>query len=135
MEVIYNKPIKNKQFLKLEDTQTQPEIKLSTNKSSIYSLIVHDPNADLGNKIHWARINIKNNNIDTGIDIIPYKGPAPKINTGMHHYIFELYLQDKINNNVKKIRKRYIEMDYFRDKLGLSNPMLTLQFKSKNTIG
>ena len=51
----------------------------------------------------------------------------------MHHYIFELYKQEKINNNIKKLRKRYFEMDYFRNKLELTIPIYTLQFKSKNT--
>ena len=134
LSVIYSKLIKNKQFVKLEDTQIQPEIKLTGNKSSIYSLIVHDPNAVGGNKIHWARINIKNNNINSGIDIIPYKGPAPPPNSGIHNYIFELYKQpNKIDGSPMNDNDRVKPLDDFKQYRNPSNLIATIKFVSRNS--
>lgn len=131
MEVLYNnKSIQNGEFLKVAETKKQPKIKLDTEPNKFYTLIVHDPNAIGGNKIHWAIINIINNDIKNGIDIIPYKGPAPPTNTGIHHYKFELYEQSRYHN-IKPIDERFFKMDEIRDKLKLNHrkPKFRTQFK------
>jgi phosphatidylethanolamine-binding protein (PEBP) family uncharacterized protein len=131
MEVIYNnKSIKNGEFLKVAETKKQPKIKLDMNPEKFYTLIVHDPNAVGGNKIHWAIINILNNDIKNGIVIIPYKGPAPPANTGVHHYKFELYEQPRYHN-INPIDERFFTMDEIRDRLKLNNrkPKIRMQFK------
>lgn len=131
MEVIYNKkPIKDGEFLKVSETQNRPKIKLDMNPEKFYSLIVHDPNAVGGNKIHWAIINIINNNIKNGMDVISYKGPAPPTNTGIHHYKFELYEQNRYHN-IKPLSERFFKMDEIRDILRLNNskPKFRTEFK------
>jgi phosphatidylethanolamine-binding protein (PEBP) family uncharacterized protein len=131
MEVVYNNEfIKNGEFLKVAETKNQPKIKLNVNPEKFYTLVVHDPNAVGGNKIHWVIINIVNNDIKNGKDIIPYKGPAPPTNTGVHHYKFELYEQSKYHN-IKPIDDRFIKMDEIRDRLKLNNrkPKFRKQFK------
>lgn len=133
MEVFYkNKKIFRGEFLKIEDTKNEPKILLNNNQDTnkIYTLIIHDPNAVGGNKIHWARINILNNDIKNGIDIIPYEGPAPPNNTGIHHYKFELYEQS-MYHNVKPLNERFFTMDEIRDILKLKNtkPILNTEFK------
>ena len=132
MDIIYYKALKNNIYIKLEDTSEMPEIILKTTGTGLYSLILYDPDAIGGNKIHWMRVNIKNNKIESGIDIIPYKGPNPPIDTGIHHYIFELYNQDKMFD-IKKLRKRFIPMDKLRNKYDLGKPLYTMKFRSKNT--
>lgn len=131
MDIRYNnnKLLKDGEFLKVSETQIQPEIKLNVDPNEIYTLIVHDPNAVGGNKIHWARINIKNGDIHSGKDIIPYLGPAPPRYTGIHHYIFELYKQ-KRENKLGQIETRAFKMNNFRNKLKISRPIYSIKFIS-----
>ena len=138
MKVFYNnKPIKSGEFLTISETKRKPKITLNVNPDKFYTLILHDPNAVGGNKIHWAIINILNNDISSGTDIIPYKGPAPPTNTGIHHYKFELYEQSTYHN-IKPIDERFFTMDKIRDILKLNNrkPKSHTQFKiqSNNSI-
>lgn len=131
MEIFYdNKLINNGEFLQVDKTQSKPIIKLNLNPNKFYTLILHDPDAVGGNKIHWAIINIVNNNIKNGKDIIPYKGPQPPTNSGIHHYKFELYEQSNYHN-VKSINERFLNMYQIRDKLKLNNhkPKFKIQFK------
>jgi phosphatidylethanolamine-binding protein (PEBP) family uncharacterized protein len=138
MEVIYNgKIIKNKEIIPVKDTQIQPKINflsvIKENKSNVYTLILHDPDAVGGNKIHWLKVNIQYNDINTGKDIISYKGPSPPINTGIHHYKFKLYKQDNIVDvNLKK--GRTFNVKYIKTMLKLKQPIYKIEFCSKNTI-
>lgn len=130
MEVIYGKnAMTNGQFLSVKKTQSRPDVIIKKDPSKIYTLIIHDPNAVGGNKIHWARINITNNDINTGLDIIPYKGPAPPLNTGMHHYRFELYEQNK-THDISPIKERAFKMNQIRNILKVKSPISRIYFKS-----
>lgn len=132
MEVFYNsKLLESGQFLKVSETQIEPVIKIDENPDNFYTLILHDPDAVGGNYIHWAKINITNNDIVTGNTIIPYKGPAPPRNTGKHHYIFNLYLQNGVNDN-KPISERAFEMNVLEDMLNLNKPIFKTEFISEN---
>jgi phosphatidylethanolamine-binding protein (PEBP) family uncharacterized protein len=136
MEIIYNnKQISksNNDFLKINETQKQPEIKLDVDKTKTYLLIMYDPDAVLGTHIHWILSNIKNNNINTGIDLIKYKGPAPPPHSGKHRYIFELYEQ-KIPH-LNPIEDRTITIEKLRDKLDVNQPINKIQFISQNESG
>jgi phosphatidylethanolamine-binding protein (PEBP) family uncharacterized protein len=134
MEVIYNnKLISNNEFLKVSETQVKPEIKLSYDIRKTYLLIMYDPDAVSGTYIHWVISNIKNNNINEGIELITYKGPAPPPKTGKHHYIFELFEQNLLN--LQSIQDRVINIDYLKNKLGLDEPINKIQFISENDSG
>lgn len=63
-------------------------------KGKYYTLIMHDPNAvnDNHNFVHWIVTNIQLTNVQ-GYPFLEYKGPAPPANSGIHNYIFTLYLQ------------------------------------------
>ena len=63
-------------------------------KGKYYTLIMHDPNAvnDSHNFVHWVITNIQLTNVQ-GHPFLDYKGPAPPSNSGIHNYIFTLYLQ------------------------------------------
>lgn len=135
MEVIYNdKLIKDSEFLKVSDTQIEPNIKLNVDYNKFYSLIMYDPDAVNGTHIHWIRVNITNNDIRTGNIIIPYKGPAPPANTGKHRYIFELYEQNG-ENNLEETEERNMSIISLRKKLQLKNPIYKIQFISQNEVG
>lgn len=132
MEVIYNnKLIKNNEYVKVLETQTEPQIIFHDNKNNIYTLIMYDPDAINGTYIHWIVSDIKENNIKNGKVLIPYKGPAPPPKTGKHRYIFELYLQ---GNNLN-ISERSISIISVRNKMSLNEPIYKIQFISQNEGG
>jgi phosphatidylethanolamine-binding protein (PEBP) family uncharacterized protein len=132
MEVIYNnKLIKNNQYVKVVETQIKPQIVFDENKNNIYTLIMYDPDAINGTYIHWIVSDIKDNNIENGKVLIPYKGPAPPPKTGKHRYIFELYLQ---GNNLN-INERSISIISVRNKMSLNEPIYKIQFISQNESG
>jgi phosphatidylethanolamine-binding protein (PEBP) family uncharacterized protein len=135
MDVIYkNRLINNNDFLKVLDTQLEPNINFNFNPNNLYSLIFYDPDAVNGTHIHWVLVNITNNDIKTGNIIIPYKGPAPPPNTGNHRYIFELYEQNR-ENKLEKINDRIFSINEIRNKLNVKNPIFKIQFISKNESG
>jgi len=132
MEVIYNnKLIKNNQYVKVVETQIKPQIVFDENKNNIYTLIMYDPDAINGTYIHWIVSDIKDNNIENGKVLIPYKGPAPPPKTGKHRYIFELCLQ---GNNLN-INERSISIISVRNKMSLNEPIYKIQFISQNESG
>lgn len=135
MEVYYNgKLMKYGEFLKVSETQVEPEIKLNKTQNNIYTLILYDPDAVGGTHIHWSIINITSNDIKTGNIIIPYTGPAPPPKTGKHHYIFGLYKQNR-ENNIDPIDKRQIDIDRLENMLKVSNPVFETKFISENESG
>ena len=91
LEIYYNnKKLVNDEFLKPSETQVEPKIKYNFKSNNLYTLIMHDPDAVNGNRVHWLVTNI-NKNINNGKILLPYVGPAPPAKTGKHRYIFELY--------------------------------------------
>ena len=72
MKIYYDdNEIKNKQFLTPTETNKQPIVKYTCNnndngKNNLYSLIMYDPDSIHGTYIHWAVINIPNNDIKNG---------------------------------------------------------------------
>ena len=133
MDVIYNNNIKENEFLTPNETQKQPQVKLNYDNNKEYIIIMHDPDAVGGNRIHWMITNIRNNEINSGKIIFPYEGPAPPAKTGKHRYIFELYKQQKNNNLV--LEDRIISMNSLRNKFTLDKPIFKIKFISKNEIG
>ena len=67
MEITYNDIQISDQYLSPEVTQIKPIVSLTgldTNK--MYTLIMSDPNAVVGNYIHWLVINIPSEDLKTG---------------------------------------------------------------------
>ena len=134
MEVFYNnKLVNNNEFLKPSETQVEPKIKYNFNLNNLYTLIMHDPDAVNGNRVHWLVTNI-NKNINNGKILLPYVGPAPPAKTGKHRYIFELYKQSEILN-VEPLGERSISINLLRNKLNLSRYISKIQFISQNESG
>lgn len=138
MEITYNDIQISDQYLSPEVTQIKPIVSLTgldTNKT--YTLIMSDPNAVGGNKIHWLVININGtsniNNIETGKAILEYYGPRPPPESGEHNYIFSLYESNK-NNKINQI-ERQIELAELLTKLDITGkPIYTKKFTSHNSI-
>jgi len=94
---------------------------------------MYDPDAVFGTHIHWMISNIKNRDINSGVELIPYKGPAPPPKTGKHRYIIELYEKNLLNTD--SFEERSISIGNLRKKLGLNIPVNKIQFISQNENG
>lgn len=135
MEVSYNGNIlKDNQFLRVSETQSEPHIKLNVDANKLYTLIFYDPDAVSGTYIHWIKANITNNDMTTGNIIIPYKGPAPPPKTGKHHYIFNLYQQNG-ENKTGLLEEKVFELNELQNKLGVHELVYQIQFISQNESG
>jgi phosphatidylethanolamine-binding protein (PEBP) family uncharacterized protein len=133
MEVYYNnKLVNNNEFLKPSETQSKPQIKYTFENNKSYTLLMRDPDSIHGNRFHWIAINIVHD-IKNGQDLLSYTGPAPPPKTGTHHYIFELYEQDRSID--MKLEERNIPMDFVKKILNIGNPISVVQFISKNQSG
>ena len=138
MEIRYGNIKVSDQYLSPEATQIKPNVSLTgldTNK--MYTLIMSDPNAVVGNYIHWLVININGtsniNNIETGKAILEYYGPRPPPESGEHNYIFSLYESNK-NNKINQ-SERQIELAELLTKLDITGkPIYTKKFTSHNSI-
>jgi phosphatidylethanolamine-binding protein (PEBP) family uncharacterized protein len=135
MKIFYNgKIIKNNEFIKVTETKSEPLVNLNLDPNYYYTLILYDPDAVGGTYIHWLKVNITNNDINTGNIIISYKGPSPPPKTGIHHYIFELYKQNRENNS-EKITERLISIAEFKKNLKINTLIDKIQFISENKSG
>jgi len=135
MKIFYNgKIIKNNEFIKVTETKSEPLVNLNLDPNYYYTLIMYDPDAVGGTYIHWLKVNITNNDINTGNIIISYKGPSPPPKTGIHHYIFELYKQDRENNS-EKITERLILIAELKKNLKINTLIDKIQFISENKSG
>lgn len=136
LKIKYDKILIDKQYLTPLQTGKQPTISYLFEPNELYTLIMYDPDTPMGDYVHWLVINIKDN-INNGQTIIPYKGPSPPINTGIHRYIFYIYKQTNfINKNFLKDIERTIKYEILLDKLGLNNkPITETYFTSKYQIG
>ena len=134
MEIFYNsKFVNNNAFLKPSETQIKPQIKFSFENNKLYTLLMYDPDSVYGNRFHWIVTNIIND-VKNGEDVLLYTGPAPPPKTGTHRYIFELYEQENINNNVN-IEERNISMNFVKKMLNIGDPISKFRFISRNESG
>jgi phosphatidylethanolamine-binding protein (PEBP) family uncharacterized protein len=140
MEIYYKNKYLNKDniFLTPQETYEQPIIKLTNLHSyKTYCLIMFDPDAVGGNKIHWLVTNITDNDISNGNVLIKYKGPAPPKGSGIHHYVFCL-LEQKTNIPIKNynFNSRFIELTELFKKLYMDKKNVKIldirYFVSKN---
>jgi len=130
MEIIYpsTRLYKNNLFLSIEESSVEPIINIDCRLKSFYTLLMFDPDAVGGNKIHWLIVNITQNNIFTGDTIVNYKGPNPPKDSGKHHYVFSLFRQHKIIDpeNIV-VESRFIELERLFSMLKTNNNYFTLE--------
>ena len=98
-------------YLSKKDTASAPKIDFGNllKKGKYYTLIMHDPNAvnDNHNVNHWVITNIQLTNTSETLHkalmpLLDYIGPNPPPDSGIHKYIFTLYLQPNvISKNIK----------------------------------
>jgi len=86
--------IHNNIYLTPSQTASAPQVTFKPDRYHYYyTLVLFDPNAVGGNRIHWLVINIPGNDIHQGEVLFSYDGPHPPKGTGIHHYCFVLLLQ------------------------------------------
>lgn len=104
-------PIINGTFLTSYETALPPKIFLPPGfESSYMTLILHDPDAVGGNKIHWLVMNIPGDNLHGGDCVFSYVGPHPPKGTGIHHYYFLLLKQKEKNMILPFFPTRHVPM-------------------------
>ena len=132
MFVLYNSlKVKNHEFLSIASTQDQPTIDFKSDANKYYTLMMRDPNAALGHRVHWLVVNIRGNDVQSGFPVFPYLGPAPPLHSGIHHYIFEIYSQDvSLKKNIQsQLSHRYIPLKTLKTILHLNHPLDTIYFR------
>lgn len=139
MEIIYPSTslYKNNLFLSIEESSVEPIINLNCESKYFYTLLMFDPDAVGGNKIHWLIVNITKNDILIGNTIVKYKGPNPPKGSGKHHYVISLFRQHKfIKTKNIVLDSRFIELDKLFNILRINNNHLILKsikyFVTKN---
>jgi len=135
-QIKYDNEIINRQFLTPLQTKQQPTVFYNFGPNELYTLIMYDPDTPHGDYTHWLIINIKDN-IKNGEIIIPYKGPSPPMNTGIHRYIFLLFRQEAqiTKSNLKDV-ERNIQFNNLLDKLSFINkPIEQIYFTSEYQSG
>jgi len=113
MKLLYNNTeIINAAYLTPLQSQFEPKIEYNANPNTLYTLIMHDPDAVVGNYLHWVVINIPGNNVQGGQQLLNYKGPAPPKGSGIHRYIFLVFEQaERINTQNISESKRAMSLD------------------------
>lgn len=135
MKVLYNNSeIKKGIFLTPLETRLEPKVEYNTKSDGLYTMILHDPDAVVGNYFHWLVVNIPGDNIKNGNALFEYKGPAPPKGSGKHRYIFLLYEQpERINTHFSD---RMMPMNKFYEKLHINLQLVSrVYFISKHKDG
>ena len=136
MNIQYGNIIIHKQFLTPKQTSIKPKVSFDNNAKSLYTFITHDPDAVAGNYVHWLIVNIPGNQLNSGKEILEYKGPAPPKGTGTHNYIFTLYEQlTKVDTNIQIVRTTPLHTLLQILQLKEQKPILETYFTSKNMEG
>jgi phosphatidylethanolamine-binding protein (PEBP) family uncharacterized protein len=105
-------------FISPYDAITQPSVRFNKKKNTLYTLLMFDPDAVHGNRIHWLIIN-------SDIILFPYIGPNPPPGSGLHHYHFLLIAQDEpIATPSRPLKKRQISIKTLLKKLGLQGTIV-----------
>jgi phosphatidylethanolamine-binding protein (PEBP) family uncharacterized protein len=136
MNITYKNKIKvNGQMLTPLQTSVEPHVSYKSDHCQWYTLILNDPYAVGGNHIHWTVINIPGSQLEEGQTILPYVGPAPPKNSGVHIYSFLLFPQTGLQKTVE-LKDRNIPLKKWLKMLGIvSKPIYHSSFQSQFSGG
>jgi phosphatidylethanolamine-binding protein (PEBP) family uncharacterized protein len=113
MKILYNNTEVTKgSYLTPLQSSVKPTVEYTVKPNAFYTLIMYDPDAVVGNYLHWVEINIPGDNVSDGQTLLNYKGPAPPQGTGIHHYIFLVFEQSgRINTQSIPESKRAMSLN------------------------
>jgi len=129
MEIEYpnKKVVRNGVYISTKDSSAVPTIVFLGNPQKLYTLVMVDPDAVRGTRIHWLVVNISDHNARI---IFPYDGPHPTRGTGEHHYYFLLLEQKNLLKvSPSTFTNRYVKIKTVLGKLDWSNDIKILDTK------
>jgi hypothetical protein len=95
-------------YLTPYQTREAPHFYLCVEPRKPYTLLMFDPDALGGNRIHYMEINIQGSR---GNIVFPYDGPHPPKGSGVHHYYFWFLEQQHPLPPVPRFRSRYLSLE------------------------
>ncbi|KAL1518207.1 hypothetical protein ABEB36_001868 [Hypothenemus hampei] len=115
-------------FLRPDDAQTKPQVTFDSDKDSLWSLVLTNPDGHFTDNekeyVHWFVANIPGNTVANGETIVEYLQPFPPKGTGYHRFVFILYKQEKkldlskycVNNSKQLLEARTFKTyDFYRE--------------------
>lgn len=118
----------NGSFINRSLVQSPPQIRYTFEKQKMYTLVLVDPDAVGGLKIHWLIVNIQSTE---QTEVIPYLGPHPPKGSGLHRYVFMLVEQTRmLSSKFLLFRSRYMPLEDLFQKLYLSCVVSEIYFIS-----
>jgi phosphatidylethanolamine-binding protein (PEBP) family uncharacterized protein len=117
MNVFYGKTkVLDGNYITKQQASTMPDINLDLQPKKLYTLLLMDPDAVEGNKIHFLLLNYSIHN--QGNIILPYVGPNPPKGSGIHRYYFLLIQQKSLIEPNLNFPSRYISIEKILNLLG-----------------
>ena len=117
MNVFYGKTtVLNGNYISKQQASKMPEIILHLKPKKLYTVLLMDPDAVGGNKIHFLLINYSLKEL--GNIIFPYIGPKPPKGSGVHRYYFLLIQQELLIIPNLNFPSRYISIQKIFDLFG-----------------
>jgi len=122
LEIRYNQdpPFRDGVFMTPQDTASPPTIRFCYVPGTWYTLLLFDPDAVGGNKIHAMVINISCIGGDScdGDTVLRYKGPHPPKDSGRHRYRFWLLEQGESIHRKIHVKTRFVPVDEVLERCG-----------------
>jgi phosphatidylethanolamine-binding protein (PEBP) family uncharacterized protein len=126
MNVFYGKiQVQDGNYISKQQSSKMPEIILDLQAKKLYTVLLMDPDAVGGNKIHFLLLNYSLNN--QGNIILPYVGPNPPRGSGVHRYYFLLIQQESLIIPNLNFPSRYISIENIFHILGIPNNQIITQ--------
>lgn len=115
--VQYGPTVVSAQELNAQETSTAPSVSYVVPKDAkLFTLMMFDPDVPQKGKeyLHWLIVDIKGNDLSTGRVLVPYEGPHPPPNSGIHRYIFTLLHQPEPFAGPIPSRTEFKFQEFFR---------------------
>lgn len=109
MNIFYGKiKVQDGNFITKQRASKMPKIILDLQINKIYTILLMDPDAVGGNKIHFLLTN--HSLYNEGNIIFPYVGPNPPKSSGVHRYYFLLIEQNSFVLPNPNLANRFISI-------------------------
>jgi large subunit ribosomal protein L35 len=126
MNVFYAKTkVQDGNYISKQQASRMPEIILNLKPKKLYTVLLMDPDAVGGNKIHFLLTNYSMHN--QGNIIFPHVGPNPPKGSGVHRYYFLLIQQESLIIPNLNFPSRYISIEKIFNLLNIPNNQIIAQ--------
>lgn len=126
MNVFYGKiKVQGGNYISKQQASKMPKIIVDLQAKKLYTILLMDPDAVGGNKIHFLLFNYSLHN--QGTIILPYIGPNPPKGSGVHRYYFLFIQQESLIIPNLNFPSRYISIENIFNLLGIPNNQIIAQ--------